>query len=340
MDNKQARETGQNQNSDTPDSAYPPTTNLNNSPGNLVIQPSEQTELPQKPIKKPRLPRLVMIVSFIFWIPFVLLVLAYSYLIYEANHGVSGTEFGGLLLAPVVLGEAMFGIGYITLLLVYVLSKYPSRFKKILSIAVIVFLVGVYGWQIVGSIQETHKINQSEKPLSDSQVLNLIDSCKVTSVQKNGNKVDLSLTSDAYYDAKGNWLWRSTTANSVNWNNFVVEVKKVKSKCGGNVDAFDNTSGPKISWVSVQQATELLQQCEIKTFNYTPSGLTNVQAPSSGTPTGIILEAHPTLSHLFIEPGEESTMIPRARGVQQHCGGPQFYHDGNYEQLQADGSWR
>lgn len=319
-----------------PQNTPPPTNNqLNPEPQDpkFISQPPDST-------KKPLLPRLVKLFSWIFWVPFILLAVIVSFLVYEASHGVSGTEFAGLALAPFALAEAVIGVVYLVLLIIYVLSKYPTRRQRFYSLIAILVLLLVYGWQIFGSLQESNKINQSNKLLTDSEVISLINSCKVESVQKDGVNVNLLLTSDSYYDSKGKYLWRSTTASSKNFDNFVAEVQKVKSKCGGNVDAFDVNSGPNVRYINVQQASELLQQCKIKTFNYTSSGLAGLDTkPSSGTNTGIILQEYPTFSHLFIEQSAEAEMIPIARSVQKSCGGPQFYHDNNYEQLGSDGAW-
>lgn len=322
-----------------------------NEPNVPDFQPTNSTANSQTPYqapsnrkqnlnKRPLLPRLVKIISITFWVPFALLAIIVSYLVYEAHHGVSGTEFIGLALAPFVLIEVLLGIVYTVLLVVYSFSKYPSRRQRFLSILAILILSTIFGWQIFASKQESNKINQSKKPLTDAEVINLIDNCKVESVQKNGGTVDLLLVNNAYYDSKGNYLWRSTSASSAHWDSFVAEIKKVNTHCGGNIAAIDNNTGPKESWVSAQQATVLLQQCQIKTFNYTPSGLENSpHLPAAGS-TGIILQQYPTFSHLYIEQSEESTMIPIARSVQPKCGGPQFYHDNSYEQLQSDGTWR
>lgn len=336
-------ETAAQSNRVTPNPVMPPAlpSNPYGDQTRLPPRPHEPPQSQPEPVKKSRLSKLVKIFSFIFWIPFLLMVLIYTYLIIQEKSGVSGTEFIGIILAPVVLAIAVIGVIYLVLLILYVLSKGPSRRKKLLSLLVIFLLLGVYGWQIRASVHENKKISQSEKLLTDAEVINLIDTCTATSVQKEGNKVNLLLKNEAYYDTKGNYLWRSTTASATNWNSFVAEVQKVKDKCGGNTDAFDSQSGPKVSWVSVQQATELLQQCKIKTFNYTPSGLVGLDnKPLAGTETGIILQEYPTFSHLFIEQSAETTMVPIARNVQPKCGGPQFYHDNNYEQKQPDGSWQ
>lgn len=320
-----------------PNEITPPVVSPNTQPSSPI---GEQVNRDQNSEKKPRLPRLVKIFSWIFWVPSILITILVAYLTYEASHGVSGTEYFGLLIAPIALVLVVIGIVYLALLVIYVFSKYPTKRQRLICAAAIFVLIGLYSWQITISIKEANKINQSKKLLADSEVISLIDNCKVESIQKNGDKVDLLLVSDAYYDSNGNYLWRSTTASSANFNSFVDEVNKIKSKCGGDVSAIDNMSGPNVSYVSVQQATELLQQCKVKTFNYTPSGLGGLEVkPSSGTDTGIIWEEYPTFGHLFVETSAEANMVPIARKVQQTCGGPQFYHDGRYEQRGPDGTW-
>lgn len=61
----------------------------------------------------------VILGSMAFWIPFLLVIVAFIYLAELANQGVSGTEYLGLLLIPVVIFVAISGLFYIWALYSY-----------------------------------------------------------------------------------------------------------------------------------------------------------------------------------------------------------------------------
>jgi hypothetical protein len=298
-------------------------------------QQSQQAAPPSAPsappTKKPRLPRLVTIFSVLFFAPFTFLMAVYAYLVYLEHNGTSGTEYIGILLAPVALAVFFVSIVYVILLLLYANKKYAPRKRRILSLIVALLILGFYGLGIVQAVRDQHTRDKADKLLTDSQVLQLIDQCKVESVQKHGNQVDLLLPNDASYDKKGNYIWQSTTGSAAHWDTFVAEVRKVQTKCGGNISALAEQTA--VSWISVQEATDLLQKCEITTFNYSPSAFKHLDSkPKTGTDTGIILEAHPIPKYLYIEPSAEATMIPIAYSVEATCHGPYIWHDGKFQQ--------
>lgn len=96
--------------------------------------------------------------------------------------------------------------------------------------------------------------------------------------------------------------------------------------------------------ITKEEAIELLKSCQIKSFYYTSQAETenhgNTQIPAAETTTtGVVLvkvDGKPYRIHIADRLIPE--LVPIARESQKVCGGPQFWHDGYYEQ-QRDGKW-
>lgn len=119
------------------------------------------------------------------------------------------------------------------------------------------------------------------------------------------------------------------------------EAKKLseqsKQKIQQHVQQFqtDNAS-PQIT---DQQAIQLLQACQLKGFYYTK------QTDKSGGGWGELSTTGVVLTKINGKPYRISIadrlipeLVPIARKAQLTCGGPQFWHDGNYEQW-SNGAW-
>jgi hypothetical protein len=207
-------------------------------------------------------------------------------------------------------------------------------------VAVIAFIILLYfvGGGLLHNFLEGRRLNNATKPPTDSQVLDLIDSCSISSLTKIGNNVTLFYSSNFNLDDSKTATPNSTEVSATSWNRFVNEVKIARPHCIGFIAVNNQGVNPNYNWISVQQATDLLQQCEVDVLGYSPP--LSPGKPSSGTPTGIILESGLPFSNLYIEPSQESTMVPIAKAARSKCGAPIFYHDGKNEIRQTDGTWK
>lgn len=93
--------------------------------------------------------------------------------------------------------------------------------------------------------------------------------------------------------------------------------------------------------VTAEETKELLMTCQLFGFYYTNQ--TDKVDGNWGelSTTGVVLtyiENKPT--RVSIADRLVPELVPVAREAQKTCDGPQLWHDGNYEQKQADGTWR
>ncbi len=96
-----------------------------------------------------------------------------------------------------------------------------------------------------------------------------------------------------------------------------------------------------ISEISKDEAITLLNTCKLRGFYYTD------QTKEGNGNNGELVASGVVLTKVDDEPYRISIadrhieeLVPIARAAQSTCGAPQFWHDGNYEQQQTDGTWR
>lgn len=96
--------------------------------------------------------------------------------------------------------------------------------------------------------------------------------------------------------------------------------------------------------ITKEEAINLLKTCELKGFYYTNQ--TDKSDPANGgwgelSSTGIVLTTVDGRPYrISIADRLIPELVPIAREAQKTCGGPQFWHDGKYEQRQPDGTWK
>ena len=99
--------------------------------------------------------------------------------------------------------------------------------------------------------------------------------------------------------------------------------------------AVDNAN-PEIT---KEEAITLIQSCKLKGFYYTKETEKEHGTSPAISATGIVLtkiDGEPY--RISIADSLVDELVPIAREAQKTCGGPQFWHDGRYEQFK-DGSW-
>ena len=301
------------------------------------MMPSDLTPVPDLPeLAEPnrRFHILFTVFSVLFWLPFGAVLLIFAYLAQQAENGASGTEFIGLLLTPVIFGIGVIGLIYLIICLIISLGRRQPRPWRVASMVISVLLIGGYGLAGYMNLHQRSIADNSQKPMTRAAALALIDDCKVSSAQLAASSVGFSFTPAG--SSIPSTLYAQTTASVADWGAIVAEIKAKGASCPTPIDYLDTTvTTSETSWISVDQANQLMQACKIKTFNYTASAFTDLALPTSGTPTGVILDnpLKGSINHLYIQPSEEAAVIPLARSAQKLCNGaPQIYHDNNYEQ--------
>jgi len=136
---------------------------------------------------------------------------------------------------------------------------------------------------------------------------------------------------------------------------FVISVRsivhKYDEKSKQRTEYYNQQNATARSDVNVEQATQLLNSCQVFGFYYTKQDGTDGAENAEKTSTGILAYKIPKSFDGTTTPGSDaggkyrmhiadrmvSTMVPIARNAQYKCG-IQFWHDGSYEQFK-DGKW-
>lgn len=93
--------------------------------------------------------------------------------------------------------------------------------------------------------------------------------------------------------------------------------------------------------ITKDEAIQLLRSCQIQGFYYTAQTDKSNGGWGELSSTGVVLtKINGKPYRISIADRLIPELVPVAREAQKSCDGPQFWHDGNYEQKQADGSWR
>lgn len=91
--------------------------------------------------------------------------------------------------------------------------------------------------------------------------------------------------------------------------------------------------------ITKEEAITLLQSCKLKGFYYTKEAEKEHGTSPATSANGVVLtkiDGEPY--RISIADRLVDELVPIAREAQKTCGGPQFWHDGSYEQFK-DGSW-
>lgn len=93
--------------------------------------------------------------------------------------------------------------------------------------------------------------------------------------------------------------------------------------------------------ITKEEAITLLKTCQLNGFYYTNQTSKDGGNWGELSSTGVVLtKVDGKPYRISIADRLTSELVPIAREAQKTCGGPQFWHDGRYEQRQTDGTWR
>lgn len=247
-----------------------------------------------------------------------------------ARNGKSGSEYLYMALSPLFFAEllARFAGGVAGVLLVVLLDEPRARtVAGVLGGVLVLLCIPV----VTGLLRHRKSLATADRVLGQDEMLELIRSRAITSFVK---EADGSLR--FVYAERDDDLFRPTNADPEGYPAYVAAADEVRRGHGHTIayrSRADAPVGPR--WVTVEEATALLDAAEIKTFTYRELP-EHRQVPESGTPTGIKLLDHGWVRHLVVDPAMEATMIPIARAAQRVHGRPQFSSNGWYEQPGRD----
>lgn len=269
-------------------------------------------------------------------------VVAFSYALFfylssMAQRGMSGTEFIALALWPVLMTVPFLSvIGLVTgAILTF---KSHRKWSRLLWAGISLLLLAVTIHQAIGYVAESERSEEHNRVLGRDETVALIKACEVTSISKNMNndgKVYLMYKNN--YDKNGEWNWRPNNADGSYYTDYVKAAKEFKNTCGeitymnSTPGEQDDPTGLGHRWIGVEEAKQVLLNCEINTFNYGP--ITLSETPK-GTNSGIALIDHGWVKHLYVYPQHETELVSVVPQAKSKCGAakPQIWN-GSYERI-------
>ena len=134
-------------------------------------------------------------------------------------------------------------------------------------------------------------------------------------------------------------------SNLLGLNQLRKDTAQREAEIAQQLKEFDRTMTP--TPISIEKLQSLLESCSVFGFYYTKQsdldndGKDDVESSSTGI-VSIDLTRGSTKGKYRIHIADRmiEQTVPMARAVQPKCNGPQFWHDGRYEQLSSDGVWR
>jgi hypothetical protein len=207
-----------------------------------------------------------------------------------------------------------------------------SSIRTIVTIIAILMLA----YAVVRAVQTIHihrMVRLHNRTISQDEMLNLIESCAISSFSKRAGTVDFGYTNPG--SGKGRDFWRPHRADATGYPAYVAAANEVRSRCRityNNDTGPNDPSSPGHRWITQEEASALLNAGKIRTFSYGQPD-TFARLAFSGHPTGIKLVDYGWVHHIGVDAAMESTMIPIARTAQTRHGAPQFCVNGHYEPI-------
>jgi hypothetical protein len=267
-------------------------------------------------------------------IAFPLLVLAWA--IQQAKGGVSGTEFIGILIAPLQL--AGFGVAILNVITIsiFLRKKHPRKAVTIFGLVAVILSALYVGGVAITAYRDVQHSRQFNTSISKDEAISLINSCQVTSISRQDRLVLFTKHDANSQDPNAYQRY----ANDSDFDALKAATEAAAAKCG-KIDVQDKPENYHTEDITVAKATDLLNNCKLIGFYYTQQtagSLSDVDAEHSST--GIVLAFKEQPLRIHIADSLIPTMVPIAREAQKKCPDLQFWHDGNYEQRDANGNWR
>ncbi|KFU80277.1 hypothetical protein SAMN04489729_7976 [Amycolatopsis lurida] len=258
-----------------------------------------------------------------------------------AVHLLRASETPAFWMAPLI-GCAyvlMFPAGACGLLLTTVLDDRSPARVVVTAIAILLLAGAVLCTaQVIRQGWLTRRQNRrSKRILSRTEVLALIRSGEVERFAKRQESLQMFLKPDP----TGKDMVRTRRADPRDYSECVAAANDVRDQVGvihyHNSDNPLDPSSPGGRWITPEEAAELLNAGEIKTFSFGNPEASFIgpgehgQITFHGIPTGIKLADYGWVRHISVTPAMEPTMIPIARAAQARHGIPQFSINGHNE---------
>ncbi len=240
---------------------------------------------------------------------------------------------GYIIMAMAPLAYAGVGIALLNAITipVYLLRKKPKLKVTVLcSLAAIISAMyfGFAAFHLYQAVKSTYEMNRA---LSRSEAIRLINDCQVGHIVSQNSIVQMTpregFTDQVFKDG----YYRRVKSGS--FNEFRQAVNAVYPKCGAVKLSIWTDPSPII--ITPEQATELITQCNILSFNYFS---TNAVMQQPGLAHSGIIDLNLTRvfatdpTNLQVPPHMVERLLPVAKEAQKQCTDLTIRRDGQLEQ--------
>ena len=97
------------------------------------------------------------------------------------------------------------------------------------------------------------------------------------------------------------------------------DIARAAQKWCGRISRYDTSENNRTVYITVDQATSLLNNCELDNFWYNGDYKAAWWGTPDGIPTGIVLAYKDDPQRIHVEPNLIDTMLPVARQVTNKC---------------------
>ncbi|MEV4312963.1 hypothetical protein [Actinocrispum sp. NPDC049592] len=242
-----------------------------------------------------------------------------------ARAGKSGTEIIQLGLAPVYL--AAYVLTYIGGFCGIRLSGLLTGPIRIVAGVLGGVLLGLSALGIVGFLHERLSARKLDRVISQDEMLALVRAHEIKSITKQHDGTVTFIYANNWQDGK--YIYRPTKADPDGYPAYVTAANEIR-RGQGYVITYRNENDPldPLSpggrWITAAEATDLLNDNEIRTFAYGSPSSGWATTPMAGDPTGIKLNDHGWVRHMYVDAANEALLIPIAREAQHRHGKPYF----------------
>jgi uncharacterized membrane protein len=240
-------------------------------------------------------------------------ILLWAYLSNLASQGVSGTEYFGILIAPLFILTLAAIITNLIFAIRFIRRNHQHSKAKIFAWVVLVTSVLILGFIIVTNVIEYRKYHKENKNLTLQESMELVNNCKVERIVRNDDRTSMMLSTEE----KKFGLVAYTAAS--NFPDLRQAAKNASVKC--NLDIVTNDNNYVRSYITETEAINLLNTCQINAFYYNDNRHNLLDEPiQPGTDTGIQLRKDYEYNEMYITENKlEQKFVTIAHQAQKSC---------------------
>jgi uncharacterized membrane protein len=163
-------------------------------PQNQIIEPNNQPAKSNSTEYHPK--KATKIILAILNVMGLIPILLWAYLSNLASQGVSGTEYFGILIAPLFVLTLAAIITNLIFAIRYIRRNHQHSRAKIFAWVVLVTSVLILGFIIVTNVIDYRKYHKENKNLTLQESMELVNNCKVERIVRIGDRTSMMLSAE------------------------------------------------------------------------------------------------------------------------------------------------